>query len=53
VWDLRRELEQRGDGSSVRIAFIRPGEGTPQTVDVRVATQALAAERQRLALRGQ
>ena len=38
VWDLRRELEQRGEGSSVQIAFIRPGEGTPRTVELRVAT---------------
>ncbi len=43
VWDLRRELERRGEGTSVRVAFIRPGEGTPQTVDVRVAMQTIQA----------
>jgi S1-C subfamily serine protease len=39
VWDLRRELERLGEGTSVRVSFIRPGEGTPHTVDVRVAMQ--------------
>jgi S1-C subfamily serine protease len=53
VWDLRRELEQRGDGSSVRIAFIRPGEGTPRTVEVRVATQTLSAGQPRRNVRSQ
>jgi S1-C subfamily serine protease len=43
VWDLRRELEQRGEGSSVRIGFIRPGEGTPRTVEVRVAERGVCA----------
>jgi S1-C subfamily serine protease len=40
VWDLRRELERLGEGTGVRVAFIRPGEGTPHTVEVRVAIQA-------------
>ena len=40
VWDLRRELERLSEGTSVRVSFIRPGEGTPHTVDVRVAVQA-------------
>jgi membrane-associated protease RseP (regulator of RpoE activity) len=53
VWDLRRELEQRGEGSSVRIGFIRPGEGTPRTAEVRVATQTLAAGQPRRSVRGQ
>jgi S1-C subfamily serine protease len=39
VWDLRRELERLNEGTSVRVSFIRPGEGTPHTVDVRVEMQ--------------
>jgi len=53
VWDLRRELEQRGEGSSVRLAFIRPGEGTPRTVELRVATQILPTVQQRRSVRSQ
>ncbi len=40
VAELRRYLERLTDGTPVRIAFIRPGEGTPHTVEVRVAMQA-------------
>jgi S1-C subfamily serine protease len=40
VADLRRYLERLSDGTIVRVTFIRPGEGTPHTVDVRVAVQA-------------
>jgi S1-C subfamily serine protease len=47
VWDLRRELEQRSEGSTVQIAFIRPGEGTPRTVELHVAAQSLPAGQQR------
>jgi S1-C subfamily serine protease len=52
VWDLRRELERRGEGTGVRVTFIRPGEGTPHTVDVRVALQASQAGQQQRDVRG-
>jgi S1-C subfamily serine protease len=52
VWDLRRELERRSEGTSVRVAFIRPGEGTPRTVDVLVAVQAMPPGPARRDLRG-
>jgi S1-C subfamily serine protease len=47
VWDLRRELERLGEGTSVRVWFIRPGEGTPQKADVRVEMQTGQAGQQR------
>jgi S1-C subfamily serine protease len=40
VCDMRRELEQLSEGTSVRVTFLRPGEGTPHMADVRVAVQA-------------
>lgn len=40
VVELRRYLERLNDGTHVRIAFIRPGEGTPHTVDVPVAVRS-------------
>ena len=40
VEELRRYLERLSDGTQVRITFIRPGEGTPHTVDVPVAVRA-------------
>jgi S1-C subfamily serine protease len=43
VVDLRRHLERLTAGTSVRIGFIRPGEGTPRTADIRVDIQASAA----------
>jgi S1-C subfamily serine protease len=40
VVDLRRHLERLTAGTSVRISYIRPGDGTPHTVAVRVDIQA-------------
>jgi S1-C subfamily serine protease len=40
VVDLRRYLERLNDGTIVHAALIRPGEGTPRTVNVRVAEQS-------------
>jgi S1-C subfamily serine protease len=43
VVDLRRHLERLTAGTSVRINYIRPGEGTPRTADIRVDIQASAS----------
>jgi S1-C subfamily serine protease len=40
VVDLRRHLERLTAGTSVRIGYIRPGEGTPRSADVQVVIQA-------------
>jgi S1-C subfamily serine protease len=45
VVELRRYLERLSDGALVRVSLIRPGEGTPRTVEVRVAMQG-SRERQ-------
>ena len=47
VWDLRRELERLSEGTGVRVSFIRPGEGTPHTVRVPVATRVGQSREQR------